>query len=152
MINSRTIKRLLVCFASAAAGLSVVYVVLIVTGTIPWPGACVQEELASIPNLSGMSFQITYTNCDTLAKQEAISVYASTTASRGESWFEKWLHRKTLLFRYDPSGRDKTLPSISATRRDRVLISVPEVSSILFQRPKWQNVSIDYRIERIDYP
>jgi len=51
-----------------------VYVVLLATGTIALPFACLTEERASIPDLSGIAFEITYTNCDTIAKQEVISV------------------------------------------------------------------------------
>ena len=122
------------------------------TGAIAWPGACEQEELASIPELSGLAFRITYVNCDTFAKEEAISVYVSETASREGSRIVRAMHRNVLLFRYDPSSLDKTLPLITALSKDRVLISVPEVSSVFFQRRVWQKVSVDYRIGRTDYP
>lgn len=126
--------------------------ILVAAGTISLPGACLRQELASIPSVSGVSFKITYTNCDVLAKHESIGIYASETPSRGGLWFGRWLHRDTLMFSYDPSGRDNSLPSVKSLGRNRVLISVPEVSAVLFQRREWQKVSIDYTIGRTTYP
>ena len=44
---------------------------------------CLSEELAAIPNLLDAKFEIVYTNCDTLAKDEAIRVYMSPAVVAG---------------------------------------------------------------------
>jgi hypothetical protein len=59
------------------------------------------------------------------------------------------ISRKTLVFCYDPGGRDDPLPSILLSGSDRILISIPEVSSVSFQAQKWLNMSIEYSIGRI---
>ena len=52
---------------------------------------------------------------------------------------------------YDP-GRPGDPPVIGTQGKDRIEISIPEVSFILLRRQKWRNVFIDYNIGRIDYP
>ncbi len=152
MTKSPRIRKASVWLACALAALAVLYVVLVATGTIGWPGAWQEEDLATIPNVGGLSFRITYTNSDTFAKQEAVSVYASPTESKEGSWLRRRLGRNTLLFRYDPSGKDKTLPSITSASGNRIMISVPEVSSVLFERAEWRGISFDYKIGRAAYP
>jgi hypothetical protein len=110
------------------------------------------EDRMTISNLEGMEFKTIYTNCDTLAKDEEISVYVSKSATSRESLFTRWLNRKTLIFSYDPGRYDNPLPSIQATGNDRILITVLRVSSINLQNRKWRNVSINYDIGHIDYP
>ena len=152
LVSMKLAKRAVLYCASIVVALAAVYVILVATGRIPLPGACITEEKMRIPNLSGMEFEVTYTNCDTLAKQEAISIYVSRAAVNGESLFARWLNRKTLLFRYDPARWDSPAPSINATGNGRILISIPEVSSVFFQTRKWRNVSVDYNIGHTDYP
>lgn len=115
-------------------------------------GVCISEERMKISNLGGMEFRTIDTDCDTLAKEEEIGVYVSRSAVGTESLFARWLNRKTLIFSYDPGRYDNPLPSIQTTGNDRILITVPRVSSINLQNRKWHNVSIDYDIGHIDYP
>lgn len=152
MATSRDIKTILCWCAYASVAAGAIYIILAGTGTVAWPGACEEEEVASVRDLSGLAFRITYTNCDTFAKEEAISVYVSETQSKEGDWIARAIHRNALLFRYDPSGLDKTLPSITKLSKDHILIFVPEVSSVIFQRRIWQKVSVDYQIGRTDYP
>jgi len=112
--------------------------------------ACLSEELAAIPNLLDAKFEIVYTNCDTLAKDEAIRVYMSPAVVAG-SWFASWRKQRELVFQYDPS-MDRSPPTIEASGNSRVLISVSDVSSISVQRPTWRNISISYRIRHVTYP
>ena len=113
--------------------------------------ACLSEELAAIPNLLDAKFEIIYTNCDTLAKDEAIRVYMSPAVVSGKSWFASWQKQRELVFQYDP-GMDRIPPVIEASGNNRVLISVSDVSSISVQRPTWRNISINYRIRHVAYP
>ncbi|MFZ0935350.1 MAG: hypothetical protein ACLP6W_21915 [Bryobacteraceae bacterium] len=137
-------KWVLVCATAIMLVLGARYVFLRLTGIIT-PDACISEDLKTIPDLSGLRFEIEYTNCDTLPKDEAVSVYVAT-AAKGKSWVPNWFNRRTLIFSYDPSGVDNSPPSIQASGKERILISVPEVSSVILQRRKWRNFSIDYRI------
>jgi len=106
----------------------------------------------TIPNLSGTEFEFTYTNCDTLAKEEAIRIYASRASVKGESFLWRLSNRNALLFNYDPGRPDGLLPTVVSSGNNRILISIPEVSSILFQSRKWKNLSIDYDVGHITYP
>jgi hypothetical protein len=113
-----------------------------------FPGACISEERMSIPNLSDMEFKVIYTNCDIFE----VSVYVRRAARNGESFPARWLNRRTLLFSYDAERWDDPPPSIKASDSNRILISIPKVSSVLFQRRNLRNVSIDYNIGRVYYP
>ena len=114
--------------------------------------ACATEQLTTIPDLAGIKFETTYTSCDTLVKTEAVSVYASRAAAGGESWLSRWRNRKALLFRYDPGRWDNPPPSIRVAGKGRIVISIPQVSSVMFQSRRWRDVSIDYDIGRIGPP
>ena len=140
----------LVIAVSIVAVLGVGYLFLRLTGIIV-PDACISERMKTMPNLSGTKVEIVYTNCDTLAKDEAISVYFSRAAVKEDSWYAKWFNRRTLVFRYDP-GRPSGPPVIESLRKDRVLISIPEVSSVAIRGDKWRDISIDYKIEHVMNP
>ena len=126
-------------------------VVLRLTG-IDDPNTCISEEPKTIPDLSGMKVEIVYTNCDTLAKQEDVSVYFSPAVQGKKSWFAKWTNQRTLVFRYDPDRSDAPLPSITNPSQSTILISIPEVSSVSYQNRKWKSMSINYEIGKVDYP
>lgn len=114
-------------------------------GTIP--NACLSQQWEDIPNVAGLRFQVEYMNCDTLAKDEAVSVYVlETQQGAGDK------NRRTLVFRYDPGGIQNQVPKITASGNHKVLISVPEVSSITAQRRNWGEVDIDYNIGHVTRP
>jgi len=115
-------------------------------------GACISEQLKTIPDMSGAKVEIVYTNCDTLAKQEDVSVYFSPAVHGEKPWFAKWTNERTLVFRYDPGRPDNPLPSITRPSQSTILISIPEVSSISYQNRKWKSISINYEIGKVDYP
>ena len=114
--------------------------------------ACGTEERLKVEELSGLRFEVTYLSCDTLAKDEAIRVYAESTASDRAWFFRDWRNQRTLLFRYDPERDDSPLPTITRPSQSTILISIPEVSSISYQNRKWVNMSVSYAIGRVDYP
>lgn len=111
------------------------------------PGACLSDQLENLPDVSGLRLEVEYTNCDTLAKDEAVSVYVSEAHQGARD-----SNRRTLVFRYDPGGVQNQPPAITASGNHRILISVPEVSSISVQRRKWREVAIDYNIKKNMYP
>jgi hypothetical protein len=113
-----------------------------------FPGVCLTEEFKQVPNLSGMRFEVKYENCDALAKTENVMVYVSRASGPGDSAFAIWSNRRTLLFGYDP-GYPAAAPLILAPSKDRILISIPVVSSIWLQKRKWENVSIEYDVGRV---
>jgi hypothetical protein len=148
-----SIRKTLTYCAATVVALCFVYAVLVIAAVVPWPFACLTETKMKIANLSGMELEVTYTNCDVIAKDEFVDVYASPAIGRGwESFFARLLNRKTLIFRCDPGKPDDVVPTIKAAGDNRILISNPGVSSIFYQSRKWKNVSMDYAIGRIYYP
>ena len=152
MTRSRTsLRRFALYAAGATLVLTVAYAIMLGTGIISAPGTCLVENRMTIPNVSGVKFEVSYANCDEIAKQEAISIYASSADEKDSAVFRLW-HRRTLLFRYDPWTADGPLPTIRAAGSNRILISVPKVSSVFFRTDKWRNMKIDYEIGQIAYP
>jgi hypothetical protein len=156
MANKIGAKKMLVYCSGIALALGVACVTLLPEARVAilrtlMPGVCISEDRTTISNLSGMEFKIVYTNCDTLTKEEDISVYVSRAANNRKSLLSRWSNRHTLLFRYDPGNYDSALPSIRASDGDKILISIPRVSSVSLQRGKWQNVSVDYKIGYIEF-
>jgi hypothetical protein len=115
-----------------------------------FPGVCMTEKLKTIPDLSDMNFEIIYTNCDTLAKEDSVSICVSRALGKEASFFERWFNKKTLIFKYVP-GRSDT-PSIKVSDNGRILISIPNISSIYVQSREWRHVSIEYAIGHVEYP
>jgi len=114
--------------------------------------ACHTEEKLKIEDASGFIFEVEDTTCHTLAADENVSVYARRVTPKGAWALPDWRNRRTLLFRYDPGRWDNPLPSITRPSQSTIRISIPEVSSIVRQNRKWQNMSVDYDIGRVDYP
>jgi hypothetical protein len=114
--------------------------------------SCTTEERFRIENLSGVSFEVTDTSCDTLAKDENIRIYARKVDPIGAGIFSRWRNQKRLIFRYDPGSSDNPLPSITRPSQLTILISIPAVSSISEQEHEWENMSVNYDIGHVDYP
>ena len=151
-MTSKPVKRLVATLSGTILLLlGALYITLRTVGIMD-PNACISETKGIITDLSGATFEIIYTNCDTLAKDEAISVFISQSAVSRDSWFAKWRSRRSLVFRYDPGRPDNPLPRITNPSRSTILISVPEVSSIIYQNQRWQDMSIEYAIGKVDYP
>ena len=102
--------------------------------------------------ISGIRFEVEDVSCDVIAKDEEVNVYATKTTSEGHRFFPAWGNRRTLLFKYDPGRWDNPLPFITRPSKSSIHITVPEVSSIEYQIHKWDDISVDYDIGRVDYP
>ena len=102
----------------------------------------ITETRDKIENLSGFNFEIIETNYDRLAKEDWITIFASKV---GEN-------KKTVLFEYDPGSYYDLLPTIRVSGDHNITISIRAISSIRFQRHKWQYGSIDYEISHINFP
>jgi hypothetical protein len=89
------------------------YAGLTYLGIVPSPTACSTETKLVKRNIAGLDFQITDSDCDTLAKEEFVSVYVSVSDSN-RSWIGRLINRKELLFRYYPENWNSPLPSIVA--------------------------------------
>lgn len=145
-------KKIAIWFGGASGLLLLIYFSLAGMGLAPTQGTRFTETKMSVRNLAGADFEVTYTNADTLAKEEFISVYASNANEGKTSWLRRIFVGKTLLFRYDPAMVEGTLPTITSSGPRKINISIPRISSVIFQREKWGNLSINYDIGRIDYP
>jgi hypothetical protein len=151
MGNRKLAKVILVSVVGLVMVLDAGYALLRNAGTSGSP-ECISEGLMTIPDLAGVRVEVIYTNCDTLAKDEAVKVYFSRADVKGESWFARWRSHRTLVFWYDPGGRafpDMPLPSITHPAPSTILISIPEVSSDAYKSRKWQNMSINYAIGKV---
>ena len=73
---------------------------------------CETEVRAKMTDASGLTYEVESTACDTLAKDEAVSVYVETKLSTAPWLFPKLRGERTLLFRYEP-GKGDPLPSIT---------------------------------------
>jgi hypothetical protein len=113
--------------------------------------ACLDEQL-KVQELAGLRFEVVYTNCDTLAKEEAVRVYVEKIASKSVWPFGR-KNERALLFWYDPGGKASIeTPSITIPSPSSILISVQEVSSIVYQNSGWSDRSVNYEIGRVLYP
>jgi hypothetical protein len=121
--------------------LAPLYLLLAIMGGAWTPYTCITEIHKKIINPLGFDFEISETDCDLLAKDAAVTVFASRTG-RNES---------TPLFKYDPVGPNSS-PEITAINRNLILITIPRVSSIFFRKYDWGDVSVRYKIGVIDYP
>ncbi len=117
-------------------------------GLNPWTAwACTSTARGGLGNVSGWDFEIEESHCDLVSRNTAITVYASPTGgSHG------WFHRRKLLFRYTPGAADDLLPSFEVSGPNRILITVPEVSSVSVKQQTLGNVAVNYHIGRIEYP
>jgi hypothetical protein len=152
MFSGRMMRSRMGLAAGSILLLIIAYLSLAYLGIIPKPFACNSETKRLVTDISGGDFEITYTNCDALAKEEFVSVYVTRTKGSGNPILAKLLNKRTLLFRYDPAMVDSPLPLVTTSSPGKVLISIPRVSSVLFQRRSWERTSIDYNIAQIDYP
>lgn len=112
---------------------------------------CTQEVLG-ITNVSHTRFVIERSDCDVLAKDEFISVYASRLPASPMWRTLGWFNRRSLLFRYDPGDDDHPLPSITAPGQKQIHIAVPKVSSIVVQNRTWNGEFITYAIGSTYFP
>jgi hypothetical protein len=113
--------------------------------------ACTKEVLG-ITNVSNTRFVIERSDCDVLAKDEFISVYATKLPASPLWGTLGWFNRRSLLFRYDPGDDDHPLPSITVLGKEQIRIAVPKVSSIVVQNRTWNGESITYAVGSTYFP
>ena len=112
--------------------------------------ACTEETLRK-ETLKNEDVEVIYTSCDTLAKDESISVYLLKSGSNNRSGPMRWLNRKTLVFKYDPAMVDAPLPVVQEGNDGAISISVARVSSVMVQGQTWKEQPVHYEIGQIDY-
>jgi len=135
------VRRLLFRTMWVALALTAIYLYLAMLGLAPTPDDCITEVHGRISGVSGFDFEISETNCDTLAKTATISVFASKPGRP----------KKVLLFKFFPAY-DDLLPVITPVDQHTVQISIPEISSLFLRRDKLKDLTVIYKIDVIDYP
>jgi hypothetical protein len=113
--------------------------------------ACETEEKLKI-EVSGYQFEVDDVSCDTIAKDEHIKVYGRKMPSPGARFFPEWRNPRMLLFEYDPGRSDNPPPLITHPSQSTILISIGELSEIIYQSHRWNDMYITYDIRKIDYP
>lgn len=112
---------------------------------------CITESEAKISNVAGWDFEVEDTNCDTLAKDEAVRVFAIRSGADQSSWGRIFARRR-LVFQYDPGNQDALVPAINAIGKNGILISIPRVSYIYEKNARVGDTAVAYDIKRVDYP
>jgi hypothetical protein len=112
-------------------------------------GVCQSETLQTISDLNGIKVETVYTNCDALAKSEQIDVYLSD--AHPSVWATFWMTHREAIFSYDPSSYEDPNPTIQVVGPNRILLSVHRVSSIVKLSRTWRNISIEYKIDQVQY-
>src|SRR5277367_5164135 len=87
--------------------------------------ACLSTPLSQTHDPAGIIFAVTRTDCDTFAKDSAISVTALRDGEQDSA----------LLLKYDPWADDA--PQISVDEQRIITIHVSRASSILEQHSTW---------------
>ena len=129
-------------------GVAVLYGGLLRVGLAPLPNTNISETKLVVNNLNGAGFEVIYTNSDSLAKEEWVNVYVYE-AGRRSDWLGRLIHPRTLLFSYDPWNSDD-VPRIEGTGPGSIRISIPRVSSVIYQSHRWKDLSVDYQIGFIE--
>jgi hypothetical protein len=107
---------------SAVAVAGRVWFLLAIVGLAWTPFSCTTEVRARVAGISGFDFEINETDCDTLAKDASISVFASRTGRA----------KKTLLLKYGPAGVEE-LPVIRSIGSHEVQVFIPKISDLMFR-------------------
>jgi hypothetical protein len=81
-INGKIHKKIICWGISGIMVLAVAYIVLVVAGIAPQRFSCNSRREMELTNIAGHDFEITYTNCDVLAKEEFVSVYISNSKGK----------------------------------------------------------------------
>lgn len=102
------------------------------------PFTCTAEARERFANVSGFDFEVSETDCDTVAKDASISVQDGP-------------HEQNSALKYGPTGVN-ALPVITSVGPHEVQISIPRISDLIFRRDKLADLSVTYRIGVIEYP
>jgi hypothetical protein len=101
--------------------------------------ACLSTPVAQTHDPAGITFAVTRTDCDTFAKDSAISVTALRDGERDSA----------LLLKYDPWADEA--PQVSV-KNGVITIHVTRVSSIYKQQSAWESFKVTVVIDEIAYP
>jgi hypothetical protein len=102
--------------------------------------SCLTTPLAQFHDPAGITFTIVRADCDTLAKDSAVSISA-TRDNEGSS---------ALLLKYDPWTDE--LPQVYVGPGDTIFIHVSKASSILEQHHTWGSRKVEITIDKLAYP
>jgi hypothetical protein len=101
--------------------------------------ACLSTPLVKTHDPAGITFAVTRTDCDTFAKDSAISVTALRDGERDSA----------LLLKYDPWADE--VPQVSV-RSGVITIHLTRASSIYKQQSTWGSFKVSVVIGEIAYP
>jgi hypothetical protein len=144
-------RKIYILIAIIIAALVAAWYFLSMVGIFPLFGATNTKTVMHIKNLSGYDYDIVDTTVDSIAKWEYISIYVSKSKKVHGNPLLIFFDKKSLIFRYDP-GMSNTLPVITPSGPNTIIISIPKISSVIYQVRKWGNMSIDYNIGRVISP
>jgi hypothetical protein len=144
MISRRFVRRALIAIAILIVPIGVGYAGLAALRA----NVCLTESEQYFRSIQGGDFHVVRTDCDTLAKEEFVSVYAS----KSDPVLPSWLNKETLLFRFYPDGLDDPMPTVRESGNHRILISVPIVESAFIRENRWGSVEVDYEIGKTTFP
>jgi hypothetical protein len=102
--------------------------------------ACSSTSLAQIHDPAGVTFTVTRTDCDVIAKDSAISVIASRDGEKGS----------TLLLKYDPWENE--VPQVHVGDGGVIFIHLLRASSVLEQHLAWGQFKVSIAIDKLAYP
>lgn len=102
--------------------------------------ACLSTPLAQFHDPAGITFIVTRTDCDTLAKDSAVSVSAIRDGADGLG----------LLLKYDPWGDE--VPQVRVAGDGTILVHLSRASSILEQHQSWDAFKVRVAIDQLAYP
>lgn len=115
----------------------IVYMLLIAALEFWMSRVCLTEVLANFPNVSGLDFEVSETDC---WHSPDITVFVSN-AGQG---------KKAPLFTY--TGDAHPVPAITSIDEHTVQMSIRKVRVIHCRRNKWEDLTIKYDIRFIEYP
>jgi hypothetical protein len=107
-----------------------------------YSSVCYTETKRVDRNVSGLDFEVLYTNCDAFAKSEWMSVFVMKAGDRN----------KTEIFNFDPIYYVDP-PEIKVDlEHKRISISVAATGEIFLQKTQWHDMTVDYHIGKIILP
>jgi hypothetical protein len=101
--------------------------------------ACLSTPIAEIHDPAGITFKMIRTDCDTVAKDSAVSIIASRDGTT----------KSALLFKYDPWGDE--VPQVHVAAPGAIFIHLHSASSILEQHQTWDSFQVKLEIDRLAY-
>jgi hypothetical protein len=107
--------------------------------------ACSSTSVAQIHDPAGVTFTVTRTDCDVIAKDSAISVIASRDGEKGST-----PTGATLLLKYDP--RENEVPQVHVGDGGVIFIHLLRASSVLEQHLAWGQFKVSIAIDKLAYP